>query len=266
MCLWPSWLNTMQQWSDLRLIFVPKTKLTEPKIEQGTKNEIQMLMKWHAPVYRVKRYIVLCRHPLNLLSSLPDKHIPGAHVNVALIQMGLVSHPVKAEMSPDGWTLLWGAVDGVSSGLYGSSQAWLDPFHTEGPWRSLSITLKLLGYSWARTFTSVLLFLPSVKLVVQRAVFSETVILMAGLDWLIDWLTAYLHTATWELRWFTVTNSATQPSLQEPSAPGSAPHADFRSHSDSHTEFICVWCDGLQHSLRPPYKCSSSRGKMAFHE
>lgn len=188
MCLWPSWLNTMQQWSDLRLIFVPKTKLTEPKIEQGTKNEIQMLMKWHAPVYRVKRYIVLCRHPLNLLSSLPDKHIPGAHVNVALIQMGLVSHPVKAEMSPDGWTLLWGAVDGVSSGLYGSSQAWLDPFHTEGPWRSLSITLRLLGYSWARTFTSVLLFLPSVKLVVQRAVFSETVILMAGLDWLIDWL------------------------------------------------------------------------------
>lgn len=33
----------------------------------------------------------------------------------------------------------------------------------------------------ARTFTSVLLFFPSVNLVVQRAVFSETLILMAGL-------------------------------------------------------------------------------------
>lgn len=52
----------------------------------------------------------------------------------------------------------------------------------------------------ARTFTLVLLFLPSVNLVVQRAVFSETLILMAGpgggviytssllTHWLIDWL------------------------------------------------------------------------------
>lgn len=60
----------------------------------------------------------------------------------------------------------------------------------------------------ARTFTD-LLFLPSVNRVVQRTVFSETVILMAGLegegkqgdlhelitDRLIDWLTAYLQSA-----------------------------------------------------------------------
>lgn len=68
-------------------------------------------------------------------------------MNAALIQMGLESHPVRAEMSPDGWILLWGAVDEVSSGLCGSGQAWLDPFHTEGPWRSLSTTSRLSGYS-----------------------------------------------------------------------------------------------------------------------
>ena len=52
-----------------------------------------------------------------------------------------------AEMSPDGWLPLWGAVDGVSSGLCGSGQAWLDPFHTEGPWLSLGTTSRLSGYS-----------------------------------------------------------------------------------------------------------------------
>lgn len=265
MCLWPSWLNTMQQWSDLRLIFVPKTKLTEPKIEQGTQNEIQMLMKWHAPVYRVKRYIVLCRHPLNLLSSLPDKHIPGAHVNVALIQMGLVSHPVKAEMSPDGWTLLWGAVDGVSSGLYGSSQAWLDPFHTEGPWRSLSITLGLLGYSWARTFTSVLLFLPSVKLVVQRAVFSETVILMAGLDWLIDWL----HIYTQQRESWDGLLSPTLPLYHRCRSPQHLDqlHTLTSDHIQTHilnSSVYGVMAFSTVYVLR--INAAAAEGKMAFHE
>lgn len=145
--------------------FLPKAKLSELKIDQGIKNEIQMLMKWHAPVYRVKRYIALCRHPLNLLGPSSTSTFLGPTVSVALIQMGLESHPVRAEMSPDGWTLLWGAVDGVSSGLCGSDQAWLDSFNTEGPWRSLSTTRGSRVTARARTFTLVLLFLLSLNLV-----------------------------------------------------------------------------------------------------
>lgn len=68
-------------------------------------------------------------------------------MNVALIQMGLKNHDVGADMRPDDWILLWGAVDGVSSGLCGSNQAWLHPFPTESPRRSLSTTLRLSGYS-----------------------------------------------------------------------------------------------------------------------
>lgn len=147
-CLLPKWLNNVQLWSDLKPFFVPQTKLTEPEIDQGTKNEIQMLMKWHAPECRVKRYIALYRHLLNLLRCLPDRHIPGAHCEcIALIQMGLESHPVRAGMSPDGWILLWGAADGVSTGLCGSDQVWLDRFHMEGPQHSPSTTLRLSSYS-----------------------------------------------------------------------------------------------------------------------
>ena len=39
---------TIQQLTIMKLFqffFVPKSKLSEPKIDQGTKNEIQMLMK-----------------------------------------------------------------------------------------------------------------------------------------------------------------------------------------------------------------------------
>lgn len=205
--------------------------------------------------------------------------------------MGLESHPVRAEMSPDGWILLWGAVDGVSSGLYGPGQAWLGPFHTEGPWRSLSSTSRLSGY---RTFTSVLLFLPSVNLVVQRAVFSKTVILMASLggkeiymcslltDWLIDWAhickapsrssfphvmhmytTADLESGQQCRSWDGLL-SPTLPQLQEPSAPSSAPHAVCRSHSEPWSSLGLVWCSGLQCSLCPLYECSGGRGESCL--
>lgn len=56
-----------------------KTKQIEQKIDHGTKNEIQKLMKWHAPVYMVKRYIAFCRHALNQLQFLSDQHIPLTH-------------------------------------------------------------------------------------------------------------------------------------------------------------------------------------------
>lgn len=136
------------------------------------------LTKWHS----VQGKKIYCVVPSSLKSAqLPPRQAHSRGPLWMYIQMGLVSHAVTAEMSPDGLALVWGAVDGVSSGLYGSGQAWLDHFHTEGPWSSLSITLRLSGYSWLRTFTLVLLFLPSAKLVVQRVAFTETVILMASL-------------------------------------------------------------------------------------
>ena len=56
------------------------------------------------------------------------------------------------------------------------------------------------------------------------------------------------------------------PPLQEPSAPSSAPHAVFRSHSESHTESIWVWCHRLQCSFYAChlYECGSDRGKSGF--
>lgn len=144
----------------------------------------------------------------------------------------------------------------------------------------------------ARTFTSVLLFLPSVKLAVQRAVFSEAITLIAGLegeviymsslvtDWLIDWLHNYIlshrlsphlmhtHSRTSALTqpcesWDALLSPALPP-FQEPSAPSSAPHAVFRSHSESHAESVWVWCHRLQRSLCPLYECGSDRGKSGF--
>lgn len=99
-------------------------------------------------------------------------------------------------------------------------------------------------------------------------------------DWLIDWLHIYkvlsqrlfprvtntysstsgVRAAVWELRWFTVTNS------EGISAGALSPLicSTRRSHSDSHTDLIWVWCDGLQRGLRPLYECSSNRGKSGF--
>lgn len=103
-------------------------------------------------------------------------------------------------------------------------------------------------------------------------------------DRLIDWLTKYLQSAFLEV--IPTCNADTHPtphleqeqlyescgallspalpSLQEPSAPPSTPHAVFRSYSELHVESIWIWSDGLQWSLCPLCECSSGREKRDF--
>ncbi len=133
-------------------------------------------------------------------------------------------------------------------------------------------------------FTSALLFLPSINLLVQRTVFSEKLILMAGLwgkmiymsslltNWLIDCLHIYkalfrssfpyvMHTFRELYESWDALLSATLPALQEPSAPSSAQRAVFRLHSE-------LW---LTPRLVPGSSsvyvfCMNAAGKVAFHE
>lgn len=153
--------------------FVPKTKLTEPKIDKESKNEMHMLMNWHS----VKGEKIYHLVP----SSLKSAQLPPRQAHSRGPLWMYMHEPRCCSRNESRWLGLGVRSCIVSSGQYGSKQAWLDHFNTEGPWSSLSITLRLSGYSWLRTFKSALLFLPSAMLVVQRGVFTEMGMLMAHL-------------------------------------------------------------------------------------